>query len=74
MAPPAHGERQPIGTKSPPTMALATATTAMFTRNAMTVFNGHLTLGVTNWASGVGVWQKTLTADFTATPDAWCRC
>ena len=37
-------------------------------RNAMTVFNGHLTLGVTNWASGAGIWQKTLTADFTATP------
>jgi len=35
---------------------------------AMTVFNGRLTLGITNWASGVGVWQKTLTADFTATP------
>jgi hypothetical protein len=25
-------------------------------------------LGITNGASGVGVWQKTLTADFTATP------
>ena len=37
-------------------------------RNAMTVFNGRLTLGITNWASGAGVWQKTLTADFTATP------
>ena len=36
--------------------------------SAMTVFNGRLTLGITNWASGVGVWQKTLTADFTATP------
>ena len=35
---------------------------------AMTVFNGRLTLGITNWANGVGVWQKTLTADFTATP------
>ena len=34
----------------------------------MTVFNGRLTLGITNWASGVSVWQKTLTADFTATP------
>ena len=35
---------------------------------AMTVFNSRLTLGITNWASGVSVWQKTLTADFTATP------
>ena len=31
-------------------------------------FNGRLTLGITNYASGAGVWQKTLTADFTATP------
>ena len=37
---------------------------------AMTVFNSRLTLGVTNGASGIGVWQKTLTADFTATPTA----
>ena len=37
---------------------------------AMTVFNSRLTLGITNWASGVSVWQKTLTADFTATPRA----
>ena len=37
-------------------------------QHAMTVFNGRLTLGVTNYASGIGVWQKTLTADFTATP------
>jgi PKD repeat protein len=35
---------------------------------AMTVFNGRLTLGINNSASGAGVWQKTLTADFTATP------
>ena len=37
-------------------------------RSAMAVFNGRLTLGITNWASGAGVWQKSLTADFTATP------
>ena len=36
--------------------------------HAMTVFNERLTLGVTNWTNGVGIWQKTLTADFTATP------
>ena len=37
-------------------------------RGAMIDFNGRLTLGVSNNASGIGVWQKTLTADFTATP------
>ena len=35
---------------------------------AMTVFNSRLIMGITNGASGVGVWQNTLTADFTATP------
>lgn len=36
--------------------------------HAMAVFNERLTLGVTNGTNGAGVWQKTLTADFTATP------
>ena len=36
--------------------------------SAMIDFNGRLTLGVTNYASGAGMWQKTLTADFTAIP------
>jgi hypothetical protein len=34
----------------------------------MTVFGDRLFLGVTNGAKGAGVWQKTVTADFSATP------
>ena len=28
--------------------------------DTMTVFDGRLTLGVTNWINGSGVWQQTL--------------
>ena len=51
---------------------LGNSNNSYVSNTAMTVFNGRLTLGVTNWASGTSVWQKTLTADFTATP-TWAR-
>ena len=54
--------------KATPYDGLGNSNNSYVNNTAMTVFNGRLTLGVTNWASGAGVWQKTLTADFTATP------
>ena len=56
--------------KATPYDGLGNSNNRYCNNGAMTVFNGRLTLGITNWASGVGVWQKTLTADFTATHTA----
>ena len=36
--------------------------------NAAAAFNGRLFLGVSNGAKGAGVWKKTVTAGFTASP------
>lgn len=54
--------------KATPYDGLGNSNNSYVSNNAMAVFDGRLTLGMTNWASGVGVWQQTVTADFTATP------
>ena len=54
--------------KATPYDGLGNSNNRSVSTGAMTVFNGRLTLGVSNGASGASVWQKSLTADFTATP------
>jgi PKD repeat protein len=54
--------------KATPYDGLGNSNNSYAYRGAMIDFNGRLTLGVTNWANGAGIWQKTLTADFTAMP------
>ena len=36
--------------------------------NSVTVHNGRLTIGTANYANGIEIWAKTLTAEFTVTP------
>lgn len=54
--------------KATPYDGLGDSTNVYVFSHAMAVFGDRLFLGVSNGAKGAGVWKKTVTADFNATP------